>query len=249
MSFVFVSAPQWFLAPDVLINAFNFLVLLAFFILCINNYKLNKSKGILYLGTGFALIALAQLALVLTKFAIYYDTSFTTYIGEMIIHYHIVKSTNIIYNLSFFFNRALTLLGLYVIYRLPSKKKSVGDFLLVSYFIILSAFIGESMYYLYHITALILLVLITYNYYAVYRKNKFSNTRILSVAFGILAISQILPIISSGEIFEAGSNLIELVSYIILLALIVRLKYGKKKKPDGYYLRHAQYHPRTRKRH
>jgi hypothetical protein len=248
MSFAFASAPDWFLAPDVLINAFSFLVLLAFFILCMRNYKINKNNGILYLGLGFALISVAQLAIVLTKFVIYYNTTFTTAIGNMIINYHIVRSTDTLYNLAFFFNRVLTLLGLYVIYRLPSKKKSLSDFILVSYFLILSAFVSDSMYYLFHATALILLIMLTYNYYSIYRKNHFSNTKILAIAFGILAISQLLPILSADSIINVVSNIIELVSYIILLVLIVRLKYGKKTKSDGYYLRHAQYHPRARRR-
>ena len=243
MAFVFASAPNWFLAPDVIINAFSFLVLLAFFILCINNYKINKNKGILYLGIGFGLISIAQLAIFLTKFVIYYNTTFTTYIGTLIIKYNIVDSTSTLYNLSFFFNRVFTLLGLYVIYRLPNKKKSATDLILVSYFIILSVFISNQAYYLFHATAMILFMLIAYNYYSIYRKNKFSNTKILAISFGILALSQLLPIVSTNNIVDVASNLIELISYVILLILIVRLKYGKKKKSDGYYIRHAKYHP------
>ncbi|MCL5730152.1 MAG: hypothetical protein M1165_01120 [Candidatus Pacearchaeota archaeon] len=92
MRFTFISAPHWFLAPDFLINVFSFLILLTFFILCVRSYKLNKNKGILYLGIGFAFIAVAQLALLMTKFGLYYDTSVTTAIGNTIIEYHIVKS-------------------------------------------------------------------------------------------------------------------------------------------------------------
>jgi len=136
-----------------------------------------------------------------------------------------------------------------VIYRLPSKKKSVTDFLLVAYFIILSAFISEGMYYLFHATALILSLMIAWNYYSIYRKNRFSNTKILSIAFGILAVSQLIPIFSSGDFTNVATNLVELISYVILLVLIIRLKYGKKKKPDGYHFRHAKYHPRKVRRH
>ena len=139
-------------------------------------------------------------------------------------------------------------MGLYIIYRLPSKKKSLSDFILVSYFLILSAFISESLYYLFHATTLILLLMITYNYYSVYKKNRFPNTKILAIAFGILALSQLLPILSPDSIMMVVSNIIELVSYVILLVLIIRLKYGKKTKSDGYRFRHAKYHPRKRSR-
>ncbi|MDE1848937.1 MAG: hypothetical protein KGH55_02805 [Nanoarchaeota archaeon] len=247
MRFTFISAPHWFLAPDFLINVFSFLILLTFFILCVRSYKLNKNKGILYLGIGFAFIAVAQLALLMTKFGLYYDTSVTTAIGNTIIEYHIVKSTDVIYNISIFINGLLTLAGLYVIYRLPQKEKSIKDLLLILYFVLLSAFISNDIYYIFHISALMLFILISYSYYAIYRKNKFSNTLILSISFLILAVSQLLFVISQANVMTVVADVLELVSYIILLALIIKiLKHGKKKEPDGYNLRHAKYHPRKR---
>ena len=127
MRFAFISAPSWFLAPDVVINVFSFLILLTFFILCIKSYKLNKNKGIFYLGVGFASIALGQLAITMTKFVLYYHTTVAGAIGNAIIKYNIVSSVNVVYNLSIFLNGLFTLIGLYVIYRLPQKEKSIKD--------------------------------------------------------------------------------------------------------------------------
>jgi len=240
----FVFTPDWFLGKDVLIESFSFIVLLVFFILCIRNYKLNKNKKTLYLGVGFGLIALAQLAVIVTKFVLYYDFSFTQSIGQAIIEYNILKSVDIFYKIGFFFHRLLTLAGLYIIYRLPIKRKSPGDLLLALYFIVISAMFSSQLNYLFHSTALILLVLITNNYYTIYKKNRFLNTKILVIVFGLLGLSQLMFILSKMEAVYVAGNIIELISYTIMLLLITRiLKYGKKKKPDGHNFRHVKYRP------
>lgn len=244
-----VLTPDWFLGKDVMIEFFSFIVLFIFCFLCIKNYKLNKNKKFLYLGGGFALIALAQLATILTKTALYYDTTFTQNIGQMIVTYQVVKSVDILYNIGFFFSRLLTLFGLYIIYRLPIKQKSPKDIFLAAYFILLSAIVSQQFFFLYHITAVILLVLITNNYYCIYEKNKHRNTGMLTFTFGLLALGHFIAIFSERDMFFVTSNIIELVSYIILLVLVIRiLQHGKKKKQNGDNLGYIRDNPRKRRR-
>ena len=141
----------------------------------------------------------------------------------MIITYHILNSIDLFYYIGFFFHKILTLLGLYVIYRLPLKKKSPSDFILAVYFIIISALFSHGFYYLFHLTALFILGLIIQNYYVIYKKNKLVNTSILILAFGMLALSQILFLISKIGILYATAQIVQLISYITLLILIIRI--------------------------
>jgi hypothetical protein len=226
-----VFAPDWFLGSDVTIEFVSFFVLLAFFVVSYRNYKLNKNKNSLYLGFGFLLIALAELATVFTKFVLYYDTTFTRAMGQMIISYKVVNSVDIFYNLGFFWHRLLTLIGFYVIYRLGFKKKSSigGDILIAMMFIIISSWLGSEFYYLFHLTALILLCLIVKNYYELYIKNKSESTKILIISFSLLALSQLIFILSKLKTFYAIAQLIQLISYLILLFLIIRILRAKKK--------------------
>src|SRR3989338_6340370 len=143
-----VLTPDWFLGKDVFIEFFSFIVLIIFSILAIRSYKLNKNRNFLYLGWGFGLIALAQLAAVITKLVLYYDIGPSQAIGDLILTSQIVSSVDIFYYAGFFFQRFLTLCGLYIIYRLPRAKKSVGDYVLVGYFILLSAILSTSFSYL-----------------------------------------------------------------------------------------------------
>ena len=229
---MFVFAPNWFFSTDILIEVFSFFILILFFVFSYKNYNLRKNKKALYLGVAFLLIALGEILSVLSKFALYYDFTFSYNIGKMIITYTMTYSTQTLYKISFFFHRLLTLAGLFIIYRIPLKKEvNFSDAMLVTYFIILSSLFGVSIYYLFHITVLIFLILIINNYYKIYVKNKSENTKLLINAFGVLALGHIVFILSSIKIIYVLAQIIQLVSYLMLLFLILRiLKHGKKKK-------------------
>lgn len=236
----FVLTPDWFLGKDILIEAFSFIVLFALSFICIKNYKLNKSKKCLYLGTGFILITMAQLATIATKLVLYYDIGPSQQIGSVIIAYQLVKSVDIFYYMGFFFHKLLTLIGFYIIYRLPIEKKSLEDFFLTLYFIVIFSILSIGINYLFYVTSLVLLLLITKNYLSVYRKNKSQNTKILITVFALLSLSNVIFILSKVSTMYILANIIGLISYIILLILVIRIsKYGKKTKQDGYNIRHT----------
>jgi hypothetical protein len=247
-----VLTPDWFLGKDVIIDVFSFVVLLLFFILSFKNYKLDKNKKFLFLGIGFGLISLAQLATIMTKLVLYFDTTFTRQIGQAIVTYSVIKQVDIFYYLGFFFYRLFTLLGLYIIYKLPLEKEHKKDFLLSLFFIVVISILSKNLDYLFRLTALILLVFITRNYYIIYLQNKSKKTMLLVLAFGILAISQVMfALASPGSFVAVVANIWELVSYIILLTLIIRIihHHGTKKKQNGYNIRHISNSPRKRRKH
>lgn len=237
----FVPTPDWFLGKDVFIEAFSFIVLFIFSFLAIKNYKVSKNRRFFYLGVGFGLIALAQLAAVLTRLVLYYDVGPSQAIGQAIVASQMFSSVDVFYFSGFFFQRFLTLTGLYMIFRLPRNKKSMFDYVVVLYFILISVLITNNIANVFHLTAFLLLLMIVRNYYKIHQKNKFLNTQILVIAFGILAISQLL-FIFSGMVagLNVAGNVVELISYTILLGLIIRIrKYGKKTKPYGHNSGHA----------
>lgn len=245
-----VFTPDWFLGKDVLIDFFSFIVLFIFFVLAVRTYNLNKNRRFLYLGWGFGLIGLAQLAAVITKLVLYYDIGPSQAIGQAIVSSQIFNSVDFFYYAGFFFQRFLTLCGLYIIYRLPREKKSIGDYLLVVYFILISAIIGSEFYYVFHLTSLFLLTMIVSNYYEIYKKNNFTNTKILIGAFSLLAVSQMIFILSKIDILFVLASILELISYVVLLFLVIKiLKYGKKKKSHGDNIRHAGNNPREKRKH
>jgi len=245
-----VLTPDWFLGFDVLIELFSFVVLAIFSVLSIRNYRLNKNKkNFLYIGIGFGLIALAQLATILTKTVLYYDFSVIRQVGNAIVTSNFVSSVDIFYHIGFFFYRFLTLAGFYMIYRLHNKRTYLGESLLFGYFILLSALLSTDMYYLFHLTCLGILMLIIRNYYVIYKKNRFLNTKILLIVFGILALGQILFIFPNGAL-QATANIVELISYGLLLFLAVKIRENDtKKKSNGDNIRHAGSNPTKRRKY
>jgi len=234
-----VFTPDWFLGKDILISFFSFFVLAILFWLSFKNYKFSKDKkNFLYFGLGFLLIALGELSTILTKLVLYYNTTFTQQIGQMIVTYNVVNSVDIFYKIGFFLYKLLTLAGLYTIYRVNYKQTTETDVMLASYFIILSTALSSSFYYLFHLTALILLIFIIASYIRLYKKNRLTNTKILISAFSLLAFSQLIFIFSKLDVLFVLANIIQLLSYIIFLILVIKitrplnLKNEKKKKQN-----------------
>ncbi len=232
-----VFTPDWFLGSDVLIEVVSFIVLSLFVYFCIRNYKLSGKKSFLWLGLGFGFIGLAEISTILTKFGIFYDTSFTHQIGMFIVTQTVKTSIDIFYYIGLFFNKFLTLLGLYIIYKIPMKKGLSGDFFLGLYFLVIAALFSHVSYYVFHLTAFGLLALIINNYSEVYKRNKSGNTFLLIVAFSGLMLSQGIAILCKLQVMYVLGQVIQLVSYLILLILIISiLKHGKKKKQNRHYL-------------
>src|SRR3989344_621789 len=102
-----VFTPDWFLSSDVVIETFSFFTLILFFILSYRYYKISRNRKTLYLGVGFLLIAVAELATIFTKLVLFYDTTFTQQIGQAIITYNIAKSVDVFYEVGFFFHKLL----------------------------------------------------------------------------------------------------------------------------------------------
>lgn len=243
--------PDWFLGKDLIVDIFSFLVLAIFTFFAYRAYKMSKNKGTFTLGRGFIFIALAELADIITKLVLYYHVGPSHAIGEALITSNIVSSVDIFYYAGFFFYRFFMLLGLYFIYRLPkNKKRTLEDYLLVFYYVFISAFLGQEFFYIFHLTALVLLVLVISSYVRVYKENKFLNTKILIVGFVVLALSQLLFLFSEIQVFYAIADVVELISYIIFLGLIIRIwKHGKEKKSNGNNIRHVGHSPRKRRKH
>lgn len=225
-----VFTPNWFMHFDVLIEIFSFLVLAVFFGFSLKSYKLIKNKKILYLGIGFLTIALAELSTILTKLVFFYKTTFTHQIGVFMVTYNVVKSTHFFYDLGFFLHHLFLLSGLYVIYRFPLKSFKISDVVLTIFFIFLSAVLSQTNFYIFHITVIVLLILILLNFAEVYKENKSTNTKILLFAFSFLLVSHSLFSFSKLNFFYVIAQTIQLISYLTFLFLIIKItKYDVKK--------------------
>lgn len=196
----------------------------------IRNYKLTENKKLFYLGLGFLFIALAEIATILTKFVIYYKTTLFQVVGGVVLKYDILKASDISYDLGFFLYKFLTLAGLYVIYRLPLNDKNIGDIVLAGFFILLSSLAGQFIFFIFHLTVLLFLVLIIDTYLKVYKKNKSCKTKLLLIAFSILTASHLIFLLQGLPQLYIIGQIMQLISYLTLLVLVIKINKNENSK-------------------
>jgi len=155
-------------------------------------YRLTKKKSYLTLALSFVMMGIAFLFKVMTNFTLYYKVEATRQIGFVTLTYHTIKSSNTMFFMGWLFFRLLTLLGLYVLYSIYVKRQTHSNLILIVYLIIISTYFSQSRYFIFHLTSLLLLGFICYQYKLLYKRNKSKASLSLLVSFVIIALSQIL---------------------------------------------------------
>ena len=227
-----IQLVQWFYGKDLVIDIVSALVLLLIALFSLRYYKIErKNKNYLYLAISFLLIAVSFFFKILANFTIYYHVFETKYFGLYSITYHSVKTSDILFILGYLIYRLLTLLGLYILYSMYQKNQSKSNIFLIIFFILVSTYFSQSAYYIFHLTALLLLACIALQYYTNYKKNRQFTSRLLASSFVIIGISQIVFIfVNLNQNLYVVAEIIQLLGYLILLTTFVKVLRNAKKK-------------------
>ncbi len=228
-----IYSPQWFYGKDIVIDLVSVFVLLLIAFFSFKYYKIRKNKNYVYFGLSFILLSVSFLFKILTNFTIYFHVLETKNIGFLTLTYQTIKTSDVLFIVGFLIYRLLTLFGLYMLYSVYYDQPKT-NILLIAYLILVSTYFTQSAYYIFHLTSLILLVLLTIQYSKTYIKNKNNATRMLASSFGIITASQILSIfVSISTKFYVVAEIIQLIGYVILLfSFLTVLRHGKKKNKD-----------------
>ena len=222
--------PKWFYGMDLIIDVFSVIVLLLIGYFSIKNYKLSgKNKNHLWISGSFFLLALGALFDILTNFTIYYRTLITKEIGLLTLTYQGFVQSNLLYIIGITGYKILTLIGLYLLFMLYKKNKSPLDFVITTYLLLVSVYFVH-LGYLFNITASLLLMSITYEYFVTYKKNKHPNTKLLACSFGIITLSHIFSIfLKSESLIYVSAESIQLIGYSLLLFTFIKVLKNAKK--------------------
>ncbi len=227
-----VFSPRWFYGKDILIDFFSIVILLMISLLAFRYYRINRrKKKHALLSLAFLVMALSFFFKILTNFTIYYKEIETKNLGFLTVTYSSIEHSHILFIVGFLLFRVFMLLGLLILYSIYEKNSSKKDVLILAYFIIISTYFGRSAYYLFHISTLPFLIIITNDYFVNYRKNKYPNSKRLAYSFAIITLSQVFFIfVELSPVIYVIAELIQLLGYALLfLTLIKVLKHGKKK--------------------
>jgi len=226
-----IYSPNWFYGKDIIIDIISIFVLSLIAYFSIKYYKISKNKQYLFFAGSFISIALSFLFKVVTNFTLYFNIINIKHLGLITMTYNTIKSSNILSDIGFLLYRLLMLVGLFMLYSTYSKNKKINN-ILILYFIFVLAYFSKSAYYVFHITALIFLFLITWQYWKNYQKSKIITTKLLIYSFCLITLSQIIFIfIGLHTTFYVIAEIIQLLGYLILLLTFIKvLKNGKKKR-------------------
>ncbi len=216
---------DWFNIPSIIIDLFSFLVLLLISITSFKYYKLNKDKKYFYLGSSFLLICSSFLFKLFTNLTVYYNNIVSSSTqAPVITTLEVIRSYNIFANSTFALFTFLNLMGLYMLYSIYQQKQNKYSIVLISYFIVVSTYVSNSNYYVFHLTSLILLTAITSLYLTKYKVNRYINTQILAYSFGVIAVSQLTFMFTKlSPSFYMVGEIIQLGGYALLFLIFRRV--------------------------
>ena len=231
----YVFSPEWFYGFDSVIELIATIVSVLLVYYSYKCFKLTRENKYLYFSTAFLSITFAFIAKILGTLAIYKPTITRTALGGMI-HKTFAGMTPYSINaialiVHFFF----MLLGFMVLFLIISKLtwKNQRVILLLAYFVLIAAWLSVVHYQLFYATTFVLLLLITYSYYQNYREVKSEKARFVTIAFGIILVSQAFFIfVVYSRIIYVLAELIQLLGFVYLLIPFI-LIFRKKPKKRG----------------
>ena len=127
------------------------------------------------------------------------------------------------------------LLGFMILFLIISKLswKNKKVIVLLAYFVLIATWISIIHYQLFYATTFVLFLLITYSYYQNYRETKNEKARFVTIAFGILLVSQAFFVfVIYSRIIYVLAELIQLLGFVYLLIPFI-LIFKKKPKNRG----------------
>lgn len=229
-------SPDWFASKDLIIHGFSVLVLLLIAAFSMRFYFLKKkeNKNYLYFAASFLLMAISFLWKMVTDITVYYDIIHTKQIGVFTITYKTIYTEKLLFVAGHFAHYLLMLLGLYILYVILNRKSTMNH-LLILYFILITTIFSNFSYFIFHLTALVLLMGIAYRYYMNYKKNKRKSTKLLFASFCILALSQVLfmPVKMYVSIYVVA-QIVQLLGFLLLLITFILVLYNGKKKSNKH---------------
>jgi len=227
----YVFSPKWFYGFDSVIEFIAIIVSVLLVYYSYKCFKLTKENKYLYFSTAFLSITFAFIAKIIGTLAIYKPAITRSALGSTI-HQTFTSLTPYYINaLAFMVYIFFTLLGFLILFLIISRLtwRNQRVIVLLLYFVFLATWISVIHYQLFYLTSFVLLLLITYSYYNNYIEIKSAKARFVTIAFGILLVSQafFIFVIYSRTIYVLA-ELIQLLGFVYLLIPFVLIF---KKKP------------------
>ena len=228
-----IFSPHWFYGKDIGIDIVSVLTLLVITIFSYQLYKMSKEQKYGLYTLGFFTLALSFIFKIFTNFELYYNTTQAQNVGLINFTYHIATITNISFFTGFIGYRALTFIGLFLLYLVYYKERTDRvTIVLYTYFLLVATYFTQFSYYVFFMTNALFLALITRKLWKNYNENMRTSARNMAISFTILTASQIIFMFTGMyETLYVLGELVQLIGSLLLLwTLALILYHGKKTK-------------------
>jgi len=229
----YVFSPEWFYGFDSVIELIAIIICVLLVYYSYKCFKLTKENKYLYFSTAFLSLTFAFIAKIAGTLAIYKPTITRTALGSSINKTFTGITPFYINSLTLIAHIFFILLGFMILFLIISRLtwKNQRVVALLVYFVFLATWISVVHYQLFHLTSFVILLLITYSYYANYREIKSEKAGFVVIAFIILLVSQAFFVfaIYSGIIYVLA-ELLQLLGFVYLLIPFMLIFKKKPKK-------------------
>ncbi len=214
----YVFSPKWFYGVDIVFEIFSLVIAFLVSRYGYKLYKISNEKKHKYFSVFFFLIGISFIFKIVTNFDIYYVDVNSVRILNTMFYYTTSHISEILFIVGFSVFRFLMLFSFFgLLYITWKKNRSV--FLLGLYFIAVITMFSHNVYYIFHITMVVILSMLFYYYYNNYKKHrKIRETFLIMVSFFVLVLSQLsFAAITLSTIMYVIGEILQLIGYGILL--------------------------------
>lgn len=224
-----VCGPSWFVTVGVVIGLLSAfaagLVATALFRYSV----IARDRRFLHLGSGFALLAVAFVGRALLSFGLHAKPYGFVNEGVTVLLTHPDLVRSIVLLFAVLAKEFLLLFGLFLIFSAyHDVSRTMHAF--VAFLLVLLLWFAAKAFYVFHLVALVLVLLITTSLIARYFLKRKRTMLLLAGMFGVLVVSQFMFFFAVlSPLFYVFAELLQLVGILLLLAVYVYLmSHGKK---------------------
>lgn len=229
---------------DIWIDVVGFLIVSFILAYAVKFYRLNKGSTrnkdkYLLLISSFTLLSVSFLAKILSHITIYKTSFETKHLGIISFTYQTITHSNVLIFWGLLTYRILSILALYLFFQIYSEDSSIKNQSLTIFLLLLTVYLGQLEYYIYHLSMSVLLILIIISLREKNPINKSSlvaiknkTTNYLIRGFEAILLSQIIFIfLFANKFIYFGGEVIQLIGYLLILTGFARvIKSDRTKK-------------------
>ena len=222
----------YFYGKDVFVELISLLVVLFILFYIIRYYRLDTSKKGQYrlLIASFSFLALSFFAKIVSNMVIYSTSLDLKQVDVITFAYQGVlqKTSFLFWGLVFY--KIFSLLGFYLLYLVYVKKQTTLHSFFVPYLLIVLGYLSTLNHHFYHLTAFVLLAIITHSFFKRYSCTKNQKTCTLTISFALIAFSQAVFIFFwVNSLYYIFGEIIQLFGYILLLFTFAKVIFDAQK--------------------